>query len=75
MDSKAKRIAIFIVLCSMIAVMGAVVAVNYQTLTGGGDNKNGGNHTAGNSSSQIEEDGRVSGADLSAFLRDDEFFA
>lgn len=73
MDSKAKRIAIFIVLCSMIAVMGAVVAVNYQTLMNGNDKKNG-SDMADASSPQIEEDGKVSGADLSAFLRDDDFF-
>ena len=30
MDSKAKRIAIFIVLCSMVAVMAAVVAVTIR---------------------------------------------
>ncbi len=73
MDSKAKRIAIFIVLCSMVAVMAAVVAVNYQSFVGGSDKKNGVDKT-NSSLPQIEEDGKVSGADLSAFLRDDDFF-
>ncbi len=75
MDSKAKRIAIFIVLCSMVAVMAAVVAVNYQALMEKGDGRNDKNSGAADASSpKIEEDGKVSGADLSAFLRDDTFF-
>lgn len=73
MDSKAKRIAIFIVLCAMVAVMAAVVAVNYQSFVGGGDKK-GSSDTNASSLPQLEEDGKVSGADLSAFLRDDDFF-
>ncbi len=75
MDSKAKRIAIFIVLCSMVAVMAAVVAVNYQALMEKGNGRNDKNSGAADASSpEIEEDGKVSGADLSAFLRDDTFF-
>lgn len=73
MDSKGKRIAILLVLCSMVAVMAAVVAVNYRTFMGqNGKKKDSGMADA--TSPRIEDDGKVSGADLSAFLRDDDFF-
>lgn len=73
MDSRAKRISILIVLCSMVAIMAAVVAVNFNELMGRSAKK-GDNDAVSVSGQEIEEDGRVSGADLSAFLRDDEFF-
>lgn len=72
MDSKAKRIALLIVLGAMVVVMAAVAAVNFNRLMGEDHKKN---QDAADASGQgIEEDGRVSGADLSAFLRDDAFF-
>lgn len=73
MDSRAKRIAILIVLCAAIVIMAAVVAVNFNELMSRGT-KEGSNDAVSVLEEKIEEDGRVSGADLSAFLRDDEFF-
>lgn len=71
MDSKAKRIAVLIVLCAMTAAMAAVVAVNFSNFVDGGKNEPGSSDVP---QWGIEEDGKVSGADLSAFLRDEEFF-
>jgi len=72
MDSKAKRIALLLVLCAMVVIMAAVVAVNFKQLVGKENKKE---YDAADASGQeIEEDGKVSGADLSAFLRDDDFF-
>lgn len=53
MDSKAKRVAIFIVLCSMVAVMAAVVAVNYQALMEKGNGRNDKNSGAARSAVRI----------------------
>lgn len=73
MDSRAKRIAVLIVLCVMVAVMAAVAAVNFRTLMDRSTKKED-SDAVSVSGQEIEEDGRVSGADLSAFLRDDDFF-
>ena len=71
MDSKAKRTAVLIVLCAMTLAMAAVAAVNFKSFVGGGKNKDSASNVP---QRKIEEDGKVSGADLSAFLRDEEFF-
>lgn len=73
MDSKGKKIAILVVLCSLAAVMAAVAALNYRRLMGKNDRKDEGG-TASFADRMIEEDGKVHGADLSAFLNDSEFF-
>lgn len=73
MDSRAKRIAILIVLCAMVVIMAAVAAVNFNALMEKSTKKND-SDAVSVSGQEIEEDGRVHGADLSAFLRDDEFF-
>lgn len=72
MDSKAKRISILIVLCALVVIMAAVVVVNFNQLMG--KEKKKGQDVADSVEQGIEEDGKVSGADLSAFLRDDTFF-
>lgn len=73
MDSRAKRIAILIVLCAMVTVMASVAAVNFNKLTDNGS-KNENDSAVGAMELKTEEDGRVIGADLSAFLRDEAFF-
>ncbi|MBO5143973.1 MAG: glycoside hydrolase family 25 protein [Lachnospiraceae bacterium] len=74
MDSKGKRAAVLIVLCSLLAVMAGVAAVNYNRLMGNGKKEPDVQDTADVSSQVIEPDGKVHGADLSAFLRDNDFF-
>lgn len=74
MDSKGKRIGILFVLCILLAVMAAVVLMNYNRFVGK-DARPAGSGSADSVSSQIiEADGKVHGADLSAFLKDSEFF-
>lgn len=73
MDSKGRKIAILLVLCSLVAVMAVVAVMNYNSFIGG--SKKTANDAAMDVTGQlIEEDGKVHGADLSAFLRDSEFF-
>lgn len=74
MDSKGKRAAVLIVLCSLLAVMAGVAAVNYNRLMGNGKKEPDVQDTADVSGQVIEPDGKVHGADLSAFLRDNDFF-
>ena len=74
MDSKGKKIGILFVLCSLLAVMTAVVLVNYNKLMGKNTNPPAGSNTDSVSHQIIEEDGRVHGADLSAFMKDSDFF-
>lgn len=74
MDSKGKKIAILLVLCSLVVIMAAVAAVNFNRLMGNGSKASNDNGTMAASGQTIEEDGRVHGADLSAFLKDSDFF-
>lgn len=73
MDSRAKKTALLIVICSAIVIMAAVAAVNINELPDRSAKNSDAQQTA-SVSQVIEEDGRVSGADLSAFLRDSDFF-
>ncbi len=75
MDYKAKKTAIIIVICSILIITATVAAANYEAIA----NRN--EQTLAGSASQsglekqtIEADGRVSGANLSAFLSDSDFF-
>ncbi|MDE5697977.1 MAG: glycoside hydrolase family 25 protein [Lachnospiraceae bacterium] len=73
MDSKGKKIGILFVLCALLAVMAAVVLANYNRLIGKGVSST--VSSADSVSSQIiEADGKVHGADLSAFMKDSDFF-
>ena len=74
MDSKAKRAGILIALCSIAVVMAVVAGVNYKRLVDGGSPQKEEEQTAADTGGGIAEDGRVIGADLSAFLRDEDFF-
>lgn len=73
MDSKGKKIGILLVLCAVLVVMAAVVVVNFNAFMGKG--KPAVNITASEPSGQIlEADGKVKGANLTAFLQDKDFF-
>lgn len=72
MDSKGKRIAVLIVLCALLVIAGAVALLNFNRLMG--KDKKAAEDTGSFGSQLIEEDGKVHGADLSAFLKDSEFF-
>lgn len=74
MDSKGKKIGILFVLCALLAVMAAVVLMNYSRLVGRDARPAAGGNTGSASGQIIEADGKVHGADLSAFMRDSDFF-
>ena len=74
MDSKGKRIGILLVLCALLLAMAAVVLVNYNKLVGNSSDTVSNSSTDSNTKQIIEEDGKVHGADLSAFMRDNDFF-
>lgn len=74
MDSKGKKIGILFVLCSLLVVLAAVVLANYNKFMGKGSDPAAGSSADSGSREIIEADGRVHGADLSAFMRDSDFF-
>ena len=74
MDSKGKKIGILFVLCALLVVMAAVVMANYNRFLGKDTRAVSGSCTDSVSSQIIEADGKVHGADLSAFMKDSEFF-
>ena len=74
MGSKGKKIGILLILCSLLVVMAAVVLMNYNKLMDKGSNPAASNNTDSVSHQIIEADGKVHGADLSAFMKDSDFF-
>ena len=71
MDSKGKKIGILFVLCTLLAVVAVVLFAGYNRLMG----KETGKAATDSMSKQIiEADGKVHGADLSAFMKDSAFF-
>ncbi|MDE6219802.1 MAG: hypothetical protein K2G51_05115 [Lachnospiraceae bacterium] len=74
MDSKGKKIGILLVLCALLAVMAAVLFSNYNRLMGKNSSSSAGGSTDNASIPLVEADGKVHGADLSAFLKDSDFF-
>jgi GH25 family lysozyme M1 (1,4-beta-N-acetylmuramidase) len=71
MDSKLKKTGLFIVLIALLIVMAFAVVVNFNKLRNGNDTKE---DLVEREKQYIEADGKVSGANLSAFLSDDDFF-
>lgn len=74
MDSKGKRIGILLVLSAVMLIMAALVVVNFNRLMGGTPQEEQDKDAQTYAGRMIEADGRVRGADLSAFLRDEDFF-
>ena len=74
MDSKGKKIGILLILCSLLAVMAAVVLVNYNSLMGRKKKPAADSNTDNVPYQVVEVDGKVHGADLSAFMKDNDFF-
>lgn len=74
MDSKGKRIGILLVLSAGMLIMAALVVVNFNRLMGGTPQEEQDKDAQTYAGRTIEADGRVRGADLSAFLRDEDFF-
>ncbi len=74
MDSKGKKIGILLVLSAAMLVMAVLVVVNFNQLKGSPKKTAQDWNTVDYTKRTIEADGRVRGADLSAFLRDDDFF-
>lgn len=74
MDSKGKRIGILLVLSAVMLVMAALAVVNFNRLMGDTPQEEQDKDAQTYAGRTIEADGRVRGADLSAFLRDEDFF-
>lgn len=74
MDSKGKKFGILLVLCALLAVMASVVFTNYNRLMGKSSSPVMGSSMDEVSIPLVEADGRVHGADLSAFMKDSGFF-
>lgn len=74
MDSKGKKIGILLVLCALLVVTAAVAVANYNRLMGNGGKNASGQSADGAAVQTIEPDGKVHGADLSAFMKDSGFF-
>ena len=76
MDSKGKKIGILIALSTILLVTAVVMIVNYKSLLESTSSKSVQMSTSDeqNFNQSVEADGKVVGADLSAFLKDDEFF-
>jgi GH25 family lysozyme M1 (1,4-beta-N-acetylmuramidase) len=73
MVSKLKKLGIFLALLVLVGIMALVVVINFNKLNS--SNKNITKDEAVNAEKQyIEEDGKIHGSNLSAFLGDDEFF-
>ncbi|MBE5875501.1 MAG: hypothetical protein E7290_01285 [Lachnospiraceae bacterium] len=73
MDSKTKRITILLLSLVILLVVGAIVLVNYQELIGK-KGVNGEENAPVYQNMEQEADGKVKGADLSAFMQDNTFF-
>jgi GH25 family lysozyme M1 (1,4-beta-N-acetylmuramidase) len=71
MDYKLKKIGIFIALIALLGLMVFAVVVNFNKLMSDNDTKD---VSVSAEKQYIEADGKVSGANLSAFLSDDDFF-
>lgn len=74
MDSKGKKIGMLLVLCALLTVAAAVALANYNRLTGKDTRAAAGRQTDSAFNQIIEADGKVHGADLSAFMKDSDFF-
>lgn len=74
MDSKGKRISILLVLSVVMLIMAALVVVNFSRLMDDTPQDGQDKDAQTYAGRTIEADGRVRGADLSAFLRDEDFF-
>ena len=74
MDSKGKKIGILFVLCTLLAVVAVVLFAGYNRLMGKETGKAATDSTDSMSKQIIEADGKVHGADLSAFMKDSAFF-
>lgn len=71
MDSKTKRLTIVCMLCVVLVIAAVMVMVNFEQLqkATGADTQE-----VAEQGTVIEEDGKVSGANLSAFMNDETFF-
>jgi GH25 family lysozyme M1 (1,4-beta-N-acetylmuramidase) len=72
MGYKGKRFVVLFVLVAAVVAMGVAVVVNYNKLMG--KNKTSQSDVTEVKEQYVEADGKIHGADLSAFLSDDEFF-
>jgi GH25 family lysozyme M1 (1,4-beta-N-acetylmuramidase) len=73
MDSKAKKIGILLALCAALIVMAAAVVISFNHFMGN-DKEKVSVEVTDEADGYIEPDGKVHGADLSAFLQDGDFF-
>lgn len=75
MDSKGKKFGILFLLCTLLAAMAALAVAGFHHMTGNDRAVTETGAGAEDMTGQvIEADGKVHGADLSAFLKDSSFF-
>lgn len=74
MDSKVKRLMILAMLCMTLVIAAIVVLVNYNKLIPVDSSESADEAQQASSPAVLEDDGKVRGADTSAFLNDDTFF-
>ena len=76
MDSKGRKIGVLIALSSIMLAPAAVMLVNYNQLVGNKSSKKSDETVSADNDFQyeVETDGKIKGADLSAFLKDEKFF-
>lgn len=74
MDSKVRRLTIFGMISVVLLIVVVVVFMNYDQLVGEQKATAVTQEVQEEQSLQLEEDGKVKGADLSAFMKDETFF-
>lgn len=73
MDSKTKRITVLLLSVVILLVIGSIILVNYKEISSN-ISVNGEDKTPVFQNVEQEADGKVKGADLSAFMKDNTFF-
>ncbi len=74
MDSKTKRLTVLLLSVVILLVVGAIVLVNYQEIIGNKGVNGEDSVASAFQNMEVEADGKVKGADLSAFMKDNTFF-
>ena len=74
MDSKVRRLTIFGMISVVLLIVVVVVFMNYDQLAGEQKAAAVTQEVHEEQSLQLEDDGKVKGADLSAFMKDETFF-
>lgn len=74
MDSKGKKFGILMLLCVLLVLMAVMAVAGFNHMTGNDKKMTDAKQAAEVTGATVEADGKVHGADLSAFLKDSSFF-